>query len=288
MRNRLLTTITIILSCGALLFQSCGGSGNENDNQNQGNTDTSVVLVQEQAGFVLPSPLQISYIFKKAGLKFMPGITNPVENVSKYNTDISKSLSFGVYSADLSYCVFSGETQHKLDYIKVVKQLADELGMLNVMDQSLVDSFEKNVGKEDSLVDYLATSQERMDQYLKENAIEYKEVIFFLGAWIEGMYLGSRDVNSNKSDVISRLVEQMTILDNILIGLKQYPSKESEIAALVTDVEALKKIFSNFDALKSIEDVDDIDFEQIVISIEELGTLSGKIEEVRTKIIAGK
>jgi len=274
-----------VLVAASLLLSACGGNdGKEkaNDN-NQVETGTAPTT----ADFVLPSPLQISFLFKKAGLKYIPNITNPTGNISKYNTDLSKSLNFGVYSADLSYSVFNAESQQKLDYVKAVKQLSDELGMLQVVDQSLIDSFEKNINNEDSLVSYLAISQEKMDEYLKDNNLEHKEVIFFTGAWIEGMYLGSRDISKADPKMGARLVEQMTIMDNLLIGLNVYPHKDSDIESLIADLTELKSLFKNFEALKLVDDWDDIDFEELKLPKEDLDKLAKAVEKIRTKIING-
>lgn len=175
--------------------------------------------------FVLPSALQTASIFKRSGLTYQGGVTNEVENISKYSSKISKMMNFGVYSADLSYCILNDHAQDGMKYMKVVKQLSEELGMTGIFgsSSSLFESFENNIGNEDSMIYILASVQEAMDDYIEDNEKQYMQVVIFAGAWTEGMYIGSKVATDKESRLAKRLVEQMVILENVIKGLEHFP-----------------------------------------------------------------
>ena len=87
---------------------------------------------EDMYNFVMPSPLQIAAIFKRAGLKYSRETTNTVDNASNYTDRVTKALNFGVYAADLSYCVLNKQPQDALKYMKTIKKLSDDLGMTSM------------------------------------------------------------------------------------------------------------------------------------------------------------
>ena len=241
---------------------------------------------EDDASFMLPSPIQIAAMFNRAGLDFESGLTNPTENLTKYNTKTSKYLNFGVYSADLAYAVLNNQQQMSIDYLNAVKTLSDEIGMPNVFGSgSLIESFEKNIDNQDTVLTILTTIKRRTDEYLVENADESKESIFFSAAWLEGMYLGSNS-SSDRSKLTPRLVEQMTILDNIIKAIKVQKDATIDMNFMVDGLTDLKNTFDQLESIKSL-DMSDMDIDEVNLTEEELGILNEKITVLRTKIING-
>src|ERR1051326_2322241 len=115
-----------IISAAVLLtaLWSCG-SNKTADNNTDVKNDTAAVKedtteeVQENDNgktYLLPSPLQIAYIFKKSGLKYVAGTTHDVKKQNDYSTSYSQSLALGIYSSDLAYCVLNKEKQDAINY----------------------------------------------------------------------------------------------------------------------------------------------------------------------------
>ena len=248
--------------------------------------ETSETIEEEDASFMLPSPIQIAAMFNRAGLAFEGGLTNPTENISKYNTKTSKYLNFGVYSADLAYAVLNNQQQMSIDYLNLVKSLSDEIGMPSVFGSgSLIESFERNIDNQDTVLSILTTIKRRTDEYLAENSDESKEAIFFSAAWLEGMYLGANS-SSEKSKLTPRLVEQMTILDNIIKAIKVQNDETIDMNFMIDGLTDLKNTFDQLESIK-ILDMSDMDIFEIELTEDELGQLNSKITELRTKIING-
>jgi hypothetical protein len=240
----------------------------------------------EDISFMLPSPIQIAAIFNRAGLNYESGLCNSTDNLSKYNTKTAKYLNFGVYSADLAYAVLNNQQQESIDYLNAVKVLADEIGMPSVFGSGeLIESFEKNVGNQDTILRILTTIKRRTDEYLAENAQESKEAIFFSAAWLEGMYLGANSV-SDQNKLTPRLIEQMTILENVIKAVKAQKDPSLDVNFLVEGLTQLHNTFEGFESVKALNG-DNMDIDQVSLSAEELATLNQQITELRNKVVNG-
>tara|TARA_B110000046_G_scaffold35749_1_gene39021 strand:- start:39643 stop:40515 length:873 start_codon:yes stop_codon:yes gene_type:complete len=236
--------------------------------------------------FMMPSPIQIAAMFNRAGLKYEGGITNPTSNISNYNTKTARFLNFGVYSADLAYAVLNSERQASLDYIKVVRELSDQIGMPGIFDgANLLTSFEKNIDNQDSILFILTTIKLRTDDYLAENNDESKEAVFFAAAWVEGMYLGSKSATT-ESSITARIVEQMSILSNVIGALKNQDDESLELTYLIDGLVEIQNTFEGFAEVKSLDNPD-VSFSDVELTNEEITLLNKEIETLRSKIISG-
>mgnify|MGYP005843293167 CR=1 FL=1 len=285
---------SLLLILISSLFFSCAEApkkeGHEKETKNQeeqsSNDQKEAKEVVEDQSFMLPSPIQIAAIFNRAGLSFEQGLTNPVENSKKYNTKTSKYLNFGVYSADLAYVVLNEKQQLSIDYLNVVKQLSEEIGMPGIFGTGkLVESFEKNVGNRDTVLQILTTIKRRTDQYLAENRESSKEAIFFSSAWLEGMYLGANSADEDER-LTPRLVEQMTILDNIIKAIKKQKDPSLDIDFMLKGLTELHRTFEDFESVKQL-DQENADLNEISLTSEEMNILKEKISKLRNQVIAG-
>jgi hypothetical protein len=289
-RTFLLKSTALAAAC--LMLFACGS-----DTKDEGQETTPPVdsiadeqdeMVDEGPSYTLPSPLQIAAIFKKSGLKYMDGITNPTANINKYTTNTSKSLALGIYSADLCYNVLNKQTQNSTNYLKAARQLGAELGMESVFGANqLNERFEKNIDKEDSLPLLIAELQLQTDMYLEDNEKEHISAIVFSGAWIESMYIGSKVYEKTQSEKISsKISEQMTILESIIKVLKSYEQRDADIPPILAELKVIQEMYIGFESVKKGAANEDEEAE-ILLTPDELGQLSKKIAETRQKFING-
>jgi hypothetical protein len=262
--------------------------------QTETTTDVVEEIVEEEPmetesmedDFILPSPIQIAAMFNRSGLKFEGGIANPTSNLSNYNTKTAKYLNFGVYSADLAYAVLNSERQASLDYINVVRDLSDKIGMPSIFDGgTLLTSFERNIDNQDSILVILTTIKSRTDDYLMENNDASKEAVFFAAAWVEGMYLGSKSATS-ESSITPRIIEQMSILHNVIGAVKAQNDQSLNVTFLVKGLEEIQDTFEGFEEVKSLDNPE-VSFSDINLTNEEITLLNKEIETLRTAIISG-
>ncbi len=272
------------------LMVSCTSSNNQQEAQDV-ELDEQVVMIEDESAtdIVFPSLLQIASIFKRSGLDYVDGITNDADKLENYESQMSQSLNFGVYVADLSYCIKNGQTQNAMNYLANVKVLSDKLGISSVFDsKDLYTTFEENIDNQDSLIYVIANLQERLDDYLQNNEMDYLSAIYFTGGWVEAMHLATSAMNLSQNEAISSgLVEQTLILDVIVKGLSSGPHKDNPlIASIKEDLVKLKEMSDNFDFIKGRE-IEDIPFEEIQINAQEVSNLSKVIAQVRAKIVNG-
>lgn len=273
-------------------FVACAEAPKKDENKEEEvqeeavNQSNSTTETEEDLSFVLPSPIQIAAIFNRAGLEYKNNLTNNPENVSKYNTKTSKYLNFGVYSADMAYAVLNNKQQESIDLLNAVKSLSESIGMPSVFGSGqLIESFEANIGNQDTILRILTTIKRRTDEYLQENSEESKEAVFFAAAWVEGMYIGANSASDN-TKVTPRLIEQMTILDNLIKALKVQKDETLQLGFLIDGLTDIQETYNNFESVKKFESKE-IDLTEVSLTTEELTTLTDKISTLRNTIING-
>lgn len=272
MYNKTIKIASIIVASS--LIYACGNEQTENVIEEV--VATEEVTVEEnvdQIDYVLPSPLQIAELFKRAGLTYIGDVTSSPENVDNYNTKYDQKLNYGVYSADMAYCIMNNQNQASIDYLTTLSKLSEKLWMTDIMGSTGLSSrLEANVGNEDSLTYIMADLQMQMDDYLDENGMGYTGSIIFAGAWIETLYLGTK-VNENERNekLISRLSEQSVILESLIASIKQNDT-DNEYAELINDLESLSTTFDSSD-------------EDFMLDDEAVSALGAQIKILRAKIV---
>ncbi len=272
-----------------LLIIFASSCNNKNNTPQEKEKVVSFDLTEEDSedySYVLPSPLQIAYIFKKSGLIFYSELINDSKKAYTYTNKINIYLNFGIYSTDLYYCLINDQLQEAIEYSNSLVELSERLDLSGVINSNNIKTrFSNNINSKDSLTFIANTLKESIDEYYEEKKEKYYLPIFFTGAWVEGMYIGSNvlELESQKNNILLQtLLEQMAILDNLIIGLRTYPIAE-DIDPIIKDLTEIKNIFNEFESIKG-KNLDDISFKNIYISKHELKKLSSKIKELRTKI----
>ena len=241
--------------------------------------------------YTLPSPMQISGLLKKAGLRYYSGLTNPLENYNTYISEntVSKTIALGIYLSDLSYCILNKQNQSSKNYFKICTQLSESLGLAQAFqDNNVPERIEKNLENSDSITKIMAEIQMESDNLLEENKQAYISVVAFSGAWIECMYIGTKVHEKEKNANVARhIVEQMGIAENIIKALNVCNTKKSDIEKLLQDMNDLNNIYTNFKSVREAKesDPDVIDPASLKITVDELLRFSTKIEEIRNRLI---
>lgn len=285
-----LKSILVGTLVAGMLLQSCGGS-EETPAENNGVTSQNNETNEEEAPedgytFVPPSPLQIASIFKKAGLSYDASVVNDVANADSYTEKFQQSLNFGVYSSDLAYCVKSEKYDEAGKYLKTLKDLSGKIGLETVFsDEDLLDRFNKNVGNQDSIVEILIYVQENTDDYIAQNGKIELAVVYYAGAWIEGMYFGAIAAKANPEnlDLGALISEQMTIGQSIEKGLLTLKAGDVDSEDLAASIGEIVNLFENFESVKALGE--DAAYLDIYLTSEEIGTISDKIIALRTSIV---
>ena len=266
------------------IFSSCGNSENQDEN-NSTQTDTTAAVSKDTAGnaakdffYSLPSPLVMAKVFKKTGLKYVDGIANSPDNVSKYSSVHSQTLNLGIYSSDLAYTVLNKQSQQASKYMEAVKRLSDELGMSSLFDaDDYLIRFKNNLNNEDSLINVVCQLKGEMDIFMQDNEKEKQTLMIFIGAWIENMYIATQlTKEANKEKIAMRIAEQKYIL-NSLMNVSANFQGDAEFKNLYLKLNELKTLFDNL----SVQGED----EKIVMDELQLKAITEKTRDLRKEIV---
>lgn len=286
-----------ILTSIVFLVTNCGNESKNIESENALLNDSSTASINQstenedndETSYTLPSPLQIASIFKKSGLKYQTGITNSTENVIKYTgSNYIRAVNMGVYSSDLAFTILNKQYQEGKKYLKACKDMGAQLGINRAFElNNLATRFDKNIDKEDSLIEIISTMQMESDILLEQNNQKHLTAIAFAGAWIESIYIAAKVYNNEKNKkLIISIMEQFSIAENIMKALRKNQDKEPGVKELINDVENIVTIFNNCEAVKKAAETDeDVDFSKIPLTENELDLITKKINEVREKLV---
>lgn len=273
---------TAFVAVTMIALMSCGA-----DNHDENNTtlqDTAAVAANDTVSatrdffYSLPSPLLMAKVFRKTGLKYVDGVANSPNKVSKYSSVHSKTLNLGVYSADLAYTILNKQNQQATLYMEAVKRLSDELGMSSLFDSDdYLKRFKDNLNSEDSLINVVCELKSEMDIFMKDNEKEKQTLLIFIGAWIENMYIATQlTKEGNQDKVATRVAEQKYIL-NSLMNVSSGFQTDDEFKALFGKLSELKNLFDNLTIMG--ED------EKIMMDELQMKAITEKTRDLRKEIV---
>ena len=256
----------------------------QDDSSNDLNHSIEIDTIDDDYVFMPPSPIQIASILNKANMKYEEGLANNISNAKLYSTKFKQSINFGVYACDLAYCVTNDKYEEASKYLKVSKDLAAKIGMESIfLSDNLVDRFEANVGNQDSIMSILFHVQMLTDDYIYDNDLTDLSVIYFTGAWVEWMNIGTHTMLGNDDHKISVLLsEQMTIARSIIRGLRAVKSQSEDLVDLTDHIEEVVNAYNNLWSVK--QEGENIEYLDVELKHEEVISISEMILELRDEI----
>lgn len=276
---------------------SCNGSSDEEKNNEStvaldslaNVADSSETVEESEVTYNLPSALQIAYVFKKSGAGFIPNLLNNKANTTKYNTsNYKRATNFGIYSADLAYCLFNKKYQESKEYLKACKDMGSYLGLNQAFESdNMAQRFDKNISNEDSVVKIVSNVQLKTDVMFEQNKQKHITVIAFTGAWTESMYIAIEAYAKDKNKkVLSSLMEQLLLSETLIKALKSHQTSEQEIPQLITSIEKINAEFNAISSVKTaLEKDEEMDFNLMTVTDSELKTIAESVKTLRTSMV---
>ncbi|RLD61675.1 MAG: hypothetical protein DRJ01_07500 [Bacteroidetes bacterium] len=249
----------------------------------------------KQIFYALPSPIETTMLIKRAETTFDGTILNPIENSVKYNTSKSKALNLGIYGADLSYASLFDQTQTSIKYLSTSKTLAEELGLMNIVDKNFADRLESNVNNRDSCMEIISEIFTNSNSSLKENGRPEIATMIIVGGWIEGLYIATQltKKSQNNNELIDRIVDQKISLNTLINLLEEYKDSKS-INSILADMYSIKSVYDEIQIVSSkIEPITDNETKittlkaktDIFMSDKIFNKLCTKVDSIRSNII---
>ncbi len=278
------------------MFIACGKQEKQQENEAAEFDEAKEALKQNIEGVIhnIPSPAELPYLLEATGADFNEALINSKDNADKYMTTFDKAaMNLGVYAADIGYLSAYNQTQQALDYLAVAKQLSEHLGVVDAVDQVVMERFEKNIDQKDSLYNIINEAIENVDQYLKNEARNRVAALVTTGSFIEGLYIATELVRTYPKDLLPEDARNLVLMPIIRLILKQ----ENSVGELIKLIDSLpeddltKKIKADLQELKSRYEALNIE-EQIknnqanlVLNDETLTTITEIVHDMRADIV---
>jgi len=233
-----------IAMLSALLLLSCGNKQAKQAEELQ--AESKEQAFQEVTSYPIPTSFEVIQMINKAGASFIIGICNPIDNVGKYMTEKAKAINLGIYGADLAYSTTYQMKQETMNFLKVCKQLVEELNINAGFTPELAINVEKNIDNKDSLINIFTNSYYETYRALVENQKESLSLLVVAGSWIEGVYITSQIALTSRdnSEFIKILANQKAPLAK-LMELMTPRSDVPEVKELMDMLAPVQEIYKN-------------------------------------------
>ena len=235
-----------VCDCISGLIFSCGNNKKAENSVAQFEESTEKIneVVQNEFKYPIPTSFQISQLLQDANAAFILAITNPVENVDKYETQRAKALNLGIYGADLSYASTYNRKEETLELLKASKSLIDGLQISNVFTQSMANKIEENVENKDSLISIISHSFYRTYAQLNQNGQDKLALLVVAGSWIEGLYITTQlAISSNYDDRIMKIVADQKITANKLAELCEKYKDDADVNSILPLIRFMNLVY---------------------------------------------
>jgi len=247
----------------------------------------------------IPAPLEISVLLKESGKKYNGSYLNTPDNISKYNSNYKKALNLGVYGTDLGYTNIYEQNNDGVKYMGSIKSLADGLNIGQFFDIETIGRLATNSKNLDSLLLITTQNFNSINHYLQTQDRSNLSVLFLTGGWLEALHILCEvaAANPTNKELQETIGEQKIILENIMLLLSFYKDSDPNMAALLTDVEELKKAYdkvkvtytykeSTFEIVDGVMVIKDNSSSTIEITPEDVNSIKSITAGIRNKVIS--
>ncbi|MDD3568057.1 MAG: hypothetical protein PHT92_06610, partial [Bacteroidales bacterium] len=179
-------------------------------------------------------------------------------------------------------------------YMTASKKLAEGLGILNAIDDKVIQRLEENVNNRDAIMDIISETFLNTNSILEENDRVAIGSIILVGGWVEGLYIATALVNqvgSSDNELVERIIDQKLSLSSVINLLKQH-NHMPDIQSVMSDMKELEIIYDKVQiSVSRIEVVSDSTSTTLhsknVFSVSPavFQELKDKVTEIRSKYI---
>ena len=213
----------------------------------------------EEAVYPLPTSVEVIKMLTELEVGYMIGVSNSTENINNYVTNKSKAVNLGIYGADLSYATLYNMDQDVINYLDVIRVLANGLNMPQLYSQELYDDIKTNYDDRDQLVNVLTRAFDGTFSFMNENEQQSQALMVVAGAWVEGMYITTHISESvfHVEGIVGVLLEQKKSFE-LYIDLATQHADDPVVKEILNMFEPMKKVYEGIDTSLTEKNVKDI------------------------------
>lgn len=252
--------IKVMLGLTVVSLAACVGEKKEDRNVESINThitqkanNREKVKRIKKIFFALPSPLELTLLFKKENVAYHADKLHNTSKRKQYELTKQKALNLGIYGADLSYSGLFGRHQSAIEYFAASQMLAEDLGIGRTFQSKFVSRLEENAANRDTLLQVVSDFFLENDSYLKDHDQQDISTYVLTGGWIEGLYLGTQMIDENTDAVgIKEIISnQKNSLRNVILLLQNLNDKEG-VEDLIDEIGMLEMYYGEIEDAKVV------------------------------------
>ena len=159
----------------AMFLLSCSSGKKPDEQAFEDSLDSTLnkgaSIDEEVIGSILdqiPSPLEISVLLEKSGIKYNADLLNSPDNLPRYNSNYKMALNLGIYGTDLGYTNIYGQNQSGIKYLASIKSLANQLNIGQFFDIETIGRLATNSKNLDSLLLITTQNFNTINHYLQQ------------------------------------------------------------------------------------------------------------------------
>lgn len=226
--------------------------------------------------YQIPDPSNFNFQFENS----KPNFENlySTAKLEEFQTTFSRSIAYGIYSADLIYVTCYENSNFVITYYDNILQLSNKLGIVDVYNEKELELF-RETEDFDTLRHIINKNIQNTCSQLNSSKT-YDELPFIIyGAWIESVYLLSNTIIDNPNiheDFYKELASQKEVIDNltkylntIILDAESF-EVNNRIQSILVDLEMLKNSFKG--NYKSSD---------YILSLNEVTKINADIKQIR-------
>ncbi|PIB34559.1 hypothetical protein BFP72_03605 [Reichenbachiella sp. 5M10] len=205
-------------------------------------------VVKREFDYPIPTSFEVTTVLQDAGAAFVLNVTNPVENVDKYETQRAKALNLGIYGADLSYASTYNMNTETMALFKASKKLIDGLDVPGVFNEKMVSRVQQNIDNQDSLILIITESFYNTYEQLNQTGQDKISFLVVTASWIEGLYITTQlTVSSNYDKRLMAIVAEQKKSAQILTEAAAKYADDEDIQSIMPLLNFMQLTYDGID-----------------------------------------
>jgi len=204
----------------------------------------------EQIYHLYPSPAEMLSVIDLTDMNYDGDLLAPTGMADQYFDTRSKTQMLGVYMTDLAYTALFGRHEATLDYLELVRTMAEEIRIDRAVDDEMIEDARENVEYLDSL--YRISNEAFMNvlAFCERNDRSGTLVMMSAGAFVESIYLAVNliDDYEKASHLLRHLSDQKYTFDNFMTFAGSV-SGDDNVASTIEDLKEIRDIYEGINPM---------------------------------------
>lgn len=251
MHYKLFKCFILVMIIPAMLVGGCQSNKGKRKPGLLDDSETTEIIDRietiKQVYHLSPSPAEMLSVIDVSDLSFDVGLLNPISNQDNYLDTKSQTIGLGIYITDLAYAALFGRHEETLDYLDVVRTMAEQIRVTGAIDDELIENARNNVEYLDSLFNISNEAFINMLFFCERNDRPNTVVMLSTGAFIESLFLAVNLAGDNVRTeyIMQHLADQKYALDNLVMFAESMQDQDPNVAAVMEDIKPIKEIYDN-------------------------------------------